>query len=94
MLKLKTKWFHKWAKKNSISDSALLKTIESLINNFNVADLGGGLYKVRTAGTGKGKSGGFRTLVAYKELEKAIFDGFVKSRRDSRCTQYSVLYYS
>lgn len=84
MLKLKTKWFHKWAKKNSISDSTLLETIKSLINNLNVADLGGGLYKVRTAGTGKGKSGGFRTLVAYKEMDKAIFVfGFSKTEKDN-----------
>jgi len=84
MLKLKTRWFHKWAKKNSISNTALLKTIESLINNLNVADLGGGLYKLRTPGTGKGKSGGFRTLVAYKESDKAIFVfGFSKAEKDN-----------
>ena len=84
MLKLKTKWFHKWAKKNSISDNALLKTIESLINNLNVVNLGGGLYKVRTPAIGKGKSGGFRTLVAYKEMDKAIFVfGFSKAEKDN-----------
>ena len=84
MLKLKTKWFHKWAKKNSISDNVLLKAIDSLINNLSVADLGGGLYKVRTPAIGKGKSGGFRTLVAYKEMDKAIFVfGFSKAEKDN-----------
>ena len=84
MLKLKTKWFHKWAKKNLISDKALLKTIESLINNLTVADLGGGLYKVPTPAIGKGKSGGFRTLVACKEMDKAIFVfGFSKAEKDN-----------
>jgi len=84
MLKLKTKWFHKWAKKNSISDNILLETIKSLINNLNVVNLGGGLYKVRTPGFGKGKSGGYRTLVAYEELDKAIFVfGFSKAEKDN-----------
>ena len=84
MLKLKTKWFHKWAKKNSISDNILLETIKSLINNLNVVNLGGGLYKVRTPTIGKGKSGGFRTLIAYKEMDKAIFVyGFWKAEKDN-----------
>jgi len=29
-----------------------------------------------------------------KNTSKFLNDGFVKSRRDSQCTQYSVLYYS
>jgi hypothetical protein len=84
MLKLKTKWFHKWAKKNSISDNILLEILESLINNLNVVNLGGALYKVRTPGVRKGKSGGYRTLVAFKEMDKAIFVfGFSKAERDN-----------
>jgi len=84
MLKLKTKWFTKWAKKNSISDNILLKTLEDVSNNLNVVNLGGGLYKVRTPGMGKGKSSGYRTLVVYREMEKAIFIyGFSKTDRDN-----------
>ncbi len=71
-------------KKNSISDNVLIKTIESLINNPNVVNLGSGLYKIRTPGVRKGKSGGYRTLVAYKEKDKAIFVfGFSKAERDN-----------
>jgi len=84
ILKLKTKWFNKWAKKNSISDNMLLKTLDTLINNLNVVNLGGGLYKVRTPRIGQGKSGGYRTLVVYKEMDKAIFVfGFSKTERDN-----------
>ena len=84
MLKLKTKWFNKWAKKNSISDNVLLKTLESLYNNLNTVNLGGGLYKVRTSKGGQGKSGGYRTLVVYQKKDLAIFVyGFSKSDRDN-----------
>lgn len=48
MLKLKTKWFNKWAKKNSLSDKILLKTIENISKNLGTVNLGQGLYKVRT----------------------------------------------
>ena len=63
MLKLKTKWFNKWAKKNAIDDESLQKTIENLSNNLGRIDLGSGLYKIRTPKLGQGKSGGFRTIV-------------------------------
>lgn len=88
MLKLKTKWFNKWAKKNSISDDALIKTLEAISNNLNVVNLGGGLYKVRTPRIGRGKSGGYRTLVVYKEMDRAIFVyGFSKAERDNLDTK-------
>ena len=84
MLKLKTQWFHKWAKANSISDDVLLETLENISQNLGVANLGGGLYKVRTKRLDRGKRGGFRILVAYKEMDKAIFIyGFSKAERDN-----------
>jgi len=84
MIKLKTKWFNKWAKKNIITDSKLLKTLENISNNLGTTDLGGGLYKVRTQGFGRGKSGGFRTVVVFKEADIAIFVyGFSKTGKDN-----------
>ena len=84
MLLLKTRWFNKWAKKNSISNDILLRTIESLTKNLNVINLGAGLHKIRTPGIGKGKSGGYRTIVVYKEKVKAIFVyGFSKAEKDN-----------
>ena len=80
MLKLKTKWFNKWAKKNLISDDILLDTLKNIPNELGVVDLGSGLYKVRTPKTGKGKSGGFRTIVVYREEYISIFVfGFSKT---------------
>ena len=46
------------------------------------ANLGGNLYKKRVAVGGKGKSGGVRTLLAYKSGGKAFFIyGFAKNVR-------------
>ena len=52
MLKLKTKWFNKWAKKNAVRDKILLKTIKNISDNLGTVNLGFGLYKVRTPQTG------------------------------------------
>ena len=84
MLKLKTKWFNKWAKKNSVTDKNLLKTINNVSNNLGTVNLGLGLYKVRTPKIGRGKSGGFRTILVYKESNIAIFIyGFSKAYKDN-----------
>lgn len=84
MIRLKTKWFQKWASKNSLTDSILLDALEDLANNLNTINLGGGLFKVRTRKRGRGKSGGYRTLVAYRKNDLAIFIyGFSKSEREN-----------
>jgi len=48
------------------------------------AALGGGLVKQRIARAGQGKSGGFRTVIAYRRGDRAIFLlGFAKNERDN-----------
>ncbi len=48
------------------------------------ADLGGGLIKQRIARAGKGRSGGYRTIIAYRRAGRAVFLlGFAKSERDN-----------
>ena len=48
------------------------------------ADLGGGVLKKRIARPGKGKSGGFRTLVATNKSSRWIFIfGFPKNKRSN-----------
>jgi len=80
MLKLKTKWFDKWSKKNLLSDKNLLDTLRNISNNLGVVNLGGALYKIRVNKEGQGKSGGFRTIVVYRQSEIAIFVyGFSKN---------------
>lgn len=44
------------------------------------ADLGGGVIKQRVARPGKGRSGGYRTLILFRRGDRAIFAfGFAKS---------------
>jgi hypothetical protein len=46
------------------------------------ADLGGGLIKQRAARPGQGKRSGYRTVIAYRRAERAVFlYGFAKSAR-------------
>ena len=48
------------------------------------ADLGGGVIKQRVARTGKGRSGGYRTVIAYRRAEKAFFVyGFAKKEKEN-----------
>ncbi len=84
MLNLKTKWFNKWAKKNSISDKNLLNAVENVSNNLGVSNLANGLYKVRISKEGHGKSESFRTILVYKKSDIVIFVyGFSKNEKDN-----------
>jgi len=84
MKKLSTKWFKKWAKKSKIKDQDLLDTVDNLIKGLSTADLGSNLFKIRVKREHSGKSSGFRTIVVYKENEKAIFlYGFGKNEKDN-----------
>jgi hypothetical protein len=48
------------------------------------ADLGGGLVKQRVARPGQGRSGGFRTIIAYHSGTRAVFlFGFAKNTRSN-----------
>ena len=84
MKKLKTKWFNKWAKKQKLSNDRLLLAIENMQNNLSSVNLGGGLYKVRVSLEHSGKSSAFRTIVVYKENDRAVMIyGFMKKEQDN-----------
>ena len=78
----KNKAFSKWASKEGLSDDALLAALGEIERGLIDADLGGHMLKKRVAVEGKGKSGGVRTLLAYKTGNKAFFVyGFAKNVR-------------
>ena len=82
MRTFKTKLFNKWAKKAGLSDSNLKDAVDEIERGLVDANLGGNLYKKRVATSTGGKSGGYRTLLAYKEHEKIFFVfGFEKNQR-------------
>ena len=81
----KTRWFARFAKREDISDDRLADAIARAERGLIDAKLGGGLIKQRVARPSKGKSGGYRTLMAYRSGQRAVFlFGFAKrSRQES-----------
>lgn len=84
MWKLKTKWFNRWARKNKITDDLLNQAISNMNEGKGSVDLGSGLYKIRVAKSGGGKSGRYRTILVYQKDDRAIFVfGFSKNEKEN-----------
>ena len=80
----KTRWFARWARKQSLDDHSLCQAVTELAQGLYEADLGGGLFKKRVARTGGGKSGGYRTLIATNQGDRWFFVfAFEKSQRSN-----------
>ncbi|MBE0507926.1 MAG: type II toxin-antitoxin system RelE/ParE family toxin [Marinospirillum sp.] len=78
----KNRVFSKWATKEGLDDSVLQAAVDEMERGLIDADLGGNVVKKRVAIAGQGKSGGVRTLLAYKIGNKAFFVyGFAKNAR-------------
>jgi hypothetical protein len=76
----KNDWFAKFARKERISDAALCEAVGRAGKGLVDAELGSGLVKQRVAREGAGKSGGYRTLIFFRQADRAIFAyGFAKS---------------
>lgn len=79
-----THWFRKFTRKERLSDAVLCEAIDRAEQGSVDAELGGGLIKQRVARSGQGRSGGYRTLIAWREEDRAVFlYGFAKSDRDN-----------
>jgi hypothetical protein len=79
-----TKVFARFARSERIGDDRLREAVERADKGLIDATLGGGLIKQRVARAGQGRSGGFRTVVAYRQADLAVFlYGFAKSARES-----------
>ena len=64
------------------ADPALAEAVRAAERGLVDADLGGGLIKQRIARAGQGKSGGYRTVMAYHRRGRAVFLlGFAKNER-------------
>ena len=80
----KNAWFGRFARKEKISAAALLEAVERAEKGLIDADLGGGVIKQRIARPGAGKSGGLRSVVLYRQGERAFFVfGLPKSSQDN-----------
>jgi hypothetical protein len=78
----KLKAFARFQRSERIADRALAKAVQSAEQGLVDADLRGGLIKQRIARPGQGKSGGYRTVIAYRRGDRAVFlYGFAKNER-------------
>lgn len=90
---LKSAWFHRFARKEGITDQVLVHAVMRAEQGLVDAVLGGNVIKQRVARQGQGASGGYRTIILYRTATRAIFMyGFAKSDRDNldvhETTQY------
>ncbi|MBO9537910.1 type II toxin-antitoxin system RelE/ParE family toxin [Herbaspirillum sp.] len=80
----KTRFFHRWMRKSGMVDAALCEAVQEMADGLIDADLGGGVVKKRVALSGRGKSGGARTLVATNQGNRWFFVfGFEKNVRSN-----------
>ena len=80
----KTKWLARFARRERITDGSLREAIDRAERGIVDADLGGGLIKQRVAREGRGRSGGYRMLIAWRQQGRAVFlYGFAKSEQDN-----------
>ena len=78
----KTKNFGRFQRKEKISDAALNEAIARAEQGQIDATLGRHLIKQRISRAGQGRSGGYRTVIAYRFGDRAVFlFGFAKSER-------------
>ncbi|PRC94626.1 type II toxin-antitoxin system RelE/ParE family toxin [Solimicrobium silvestre] len=79
-----TKWFARWAIKEGLSEQTLRDAVTEMEQGLIDANLGGNVVKKRIGVSGRGKSGGVRTILAFKIKKKAFFlYGFAKNQRDN-----------
>ncbi len=80
----KIRWFAKFARCERIADKSLSEAIARAARGLIDADLGGGVIKQRVARSGRGRSGGYRMIVAYRIKDRAVFlYGFAKNEREN-----------
>ena len=80
----KTTWFTRFAAKEGITDGELRELVDQLEAGEADADLGGGVYKMRLARPGEGKSGGYRIIVFFRSEERTFYEYcFAKSKRSN-----------
>ncbi len=79
-----TRQFGRFVRAERIAGERLCEAIERTESGLVDADLGGGVIKQRVARPGQGRSGGYRTVIAYRRRGRSVFlYGFAKNERDN-----------
>ncbi len=89
----KHRHFQQWAKSENLKSEELKKAVEEIESGLHDGNLGGGLYKKRVAMPGQGKRGSCRTLLAFKQEERAFFVyGYAKNAKANISEKERVVY--
>lgn len=79
-----TKWFSRWAAKEGLTEQTIIDAVYEMQQGLIDAHLGGNVIKKRIGKSGRGKSAGVRTVLAFKVKHRAVFlYGFAKNQRDN-----------
>jgi hypothetical protein len=91
----KRRAFARWQMLEALPDAALCKAVEEMESGLIDAQLGGLLYKKRIARAGRGKRGGYRTLLSARIGGRYVFLlGFPKNdKADITQDEQKVLQY-
>ncbi len=80
----KTRWFARYMRRAGFTDAMLIEAVERAERGLIDADLGGSVIKQRVARQGQGRSGGYRTLIAFRSQTRSVFVyAFAKNERDN-----------
>jgi hypothetical protein len=89
----KDRSFHDWVNEIGIDNETLKKAANEISKGLYDASLGGSLYKKRIKYGNRGKSGGVRTVIAFKTNKNMFFMyGFAKNKKATitKKEQYSL----
>ncbi len=79
---LKNKAFDKWAHREGLRDDLLRAAVDEMERGLFDVSLGGHVFKKRISLRQQGKSGGVRTVVAYRKESVVFFIyGFAKNKQ-------------
>jgi hypothetical protein len=81
---VKTLEFDEWAREYDVTDAALKHAAAEIEAGLIDARLGGFLLKNRIAAPGRGKRGGYRVILGYRQGDRLIFvHGFAKNETET-----------
>ncbi len=84
----KIKKFARFAQDQGISDEMLVALARRALNGLIDAYLGGGVIKQRLARKGEGRSGGYRTIIAFRAHHRTFFlQGYAKNQTENLTLQ-------
>ncbi len=78
----KVRAFDRWAAEEGLSDDVLTFAGKEALNGLTDARLGANVFKKRISQPGRGKSGGWRTIIVFKASGRLFYVyGFAKKER-------------